>query len=79
MRPIKSRGCRWSWEASRRGDLFADADLERALDATVFQIYSFNGERCTANSRALIQREIFDEFVEQWSAEGESGKGGQSA
>jgi 5-carboxymethyl-2-hydroxymuconic-semialdehyde dehydrogenase len=45
--------------------IFADADLERALDATVFQIYSFNGERCTANSRALIQKEVFDEFVEQ--------------
>ena len=45
--------------------IFADADLERALDATVFQIYSFNGERCTANSRALIQRDIFEEFVEQ--------------
>jgi len=45
--------------------IFADADLERALDATVFQIYSFNGERCTANSRALIQNEVFDDFVEQ--------------
>jgi 5-carboxymethyl-2-hydroxymuconic-semialdehyde dehydrogenase len=45
--------------------IFADADLERALDATVFQIYSFNGERCTANSRALIQSEIFEQFVQQ--------------
>jgi 5-carboxymethyl-2-hydroxymuconic-semialdehyde dehydrogenase len=45
--------------------IFADADLERALDATVFQIYSFNGERCTANSRALIQKEIFEKFVDQ--------------
>ena len=45
--------------------IFADADLERALDAAVFQIYSFNGERCTANSRALIQKEVFDEFVEE--------------
>jgi len=43
--------------------IFADADLDRALDATVFQIYSFNGERCTANSRALIERSIFDDFV----------------
>lgn len=43
--------------------IFADADLERALDATIYQIYSFNGERCTANSRALIQEEIFEEFV----------------
>jgi 5-carboxymethyl-2-hydroxymuconic-semialdehyde dehydrogenase len=43
--------------------VFADADLERALDATVFQIYSFNGERCTANSRCLIEQSIFDDFT----------------
>jgi 5-carboxymethyl-2-hydroxymuconic-semialdehyde dehydrogenase len=43
--------------------IFADADLDRALDATVFQIYSFNGERCTANSRVLIEESIFDDFV----------------
>ena len=43
--------------------VFADADLDRALDATVFQIYSFNGERCTANSRVLVEKPIFDEFV----------------
>ncbi|MCS7194847.1 MAG: 5-carboxymethyl-2-hydroxymuconate semialdehyde dehydrogenase [Meiothermus sp.] len=43
--------------------VFEDADLERALDATVFQIYSFNGERCTASSRALVQESIFDEFL----------------
>jgi 5-carboxymethyl-2-hydroxymuconic-semialdehyde dehydrogenase len=48
--------------------IFADADLDRALDATVFQIYSFNGERCTANSRALIEESIFDEFVRRLAA-----------
>jgi len=48
--------------------IFADADLDRALDATVFQIYSFNGERCTANSRALIEESIFDAFVERLAA-----------
>ena len=42
--------------------------LDRALDATVFQIYSFNGERCTANSRALIEESIFDEFTERLAA-----------
>jgi 5-carboxymethyl-2-hydroxymuconic-semialdehyde dehydrogenase len=45
--------------------VFADADLDRALDATVFQIYSFNGERCTANSRVLVEESIFDQFVER--------------
>ncbi len=43
--------------------VFADADLDRALDGTVFQIFSLNGERCTANSRVLIQESIFDDFV----------------
>jgi len=43
--------------------IFEDADLDRATDATIFQIYSFNGERCTANSRALVQEAIFDDFV----------------
>ncbi len=48
--------------------IFADADLDRALDATIFQIYSFNGERCTANSRALIEESIFDHFTERLAA-----------
>jgi len=43
--------------------VFEDADLERALDGTIFQIYSLNGERCTAGSRLLIQESIHDEFV----------------
>jgi 5-carboxymethyl-2-hydroxymuconic-semialdehyde dehydrogenase len=43
--------------------IFADADLDRALDGTVFQIFSLNGERCTANSRVLVQESIFDQFV----------------
>ena len=28
--------------------VFDDADLERALDAVIFMIYSLNGERCTS-------------------------------
>jgi 5-carboxymethyl-2-hydroxymuconic-semialdehyde dehydrogenase len=43
--------------------VFEDADLERALDAVVFMIYSLNGERCTSSSRLLVQRSIHDEFV----------------
>ena len=42
--------------------VFADADLERALDAVIFMIYSINGERCTSSSRLLIQNSIKDEF-----------------
>src|SRR6266478_1365847 len=35
--------------------VFEDADLDRALDAVVFMIYSLNGERCTSSSRLLVQ------------------------
>ena len=42
--------------------VFDDADLERALDAAIFMIYSINGERCTSSSRLLIQETIKAEF-----------------
>ena len=42
--------------------VFDDADLDRALDASVFMIYSLNGERCTSSSRLLVQDGIADEF-----------------
>ncbi|MBK0417879.1 5-carboxymethyl-2-hydroxymuconate semialdehyde dehydrogenase [Leucobacter sp. CSA1] len=47
--------------------VFADADLDAALDATVFGVFSLNGERCTAGSRILVQRGIYDEFVERYA------------
>jgi 5-carboxymethyl-2-hydroxymuconic-semialdehyde dehydrogenase len=42
--------------------VFADADLDRALDAVLFMIYSLNGERCTSSSRALVEASIYQEF-----------------
>jgi len=42
--------------------VFDDADLDRALDAVVFMIYSLNGERCTSSSRLLVQESIQNEF-----------------
>jgi 5-carboxymethyl-2-hydroxymuconic-semialdehyde dehydrogenase len=43
--------------------VFDDASHDRALDAAVFMIYSLNGERCTSSSRLLVQRSIYDQFV----------------
>ena len=45
--------------------VFADADLDRALDAVIFMIYSLNGERCTSSSRLLVERSIYDHFIER--------------
>ena len=38
--------------------VFDDADLDRALDAANFMIFSLNGERCTSSSRLLVHRSI---------------------
>src|SRR4051794_32710962 len=43
--------------------VFEDADLDKALDAAIFMIYSLNGQRCTSSSRLLVQRSIYDAFV----------------
>jgi 5-carboxymethyl-2-hydroxymuconic-semialdehyde dehydrogenase len=45
--------------------VFADADLDRALDAVVFMIYSLNGERCTSSSRLLIEESIAEAFTKR--------------
>jgi len=45
--------------------VFADADLDRALDSTIFMKYSLNGERCTSNSRLLIEKSVYKPFVKK--------------
>ena len=47
--------------------IFEDADLDRALDAAVFMIFSNNGERCTAGSRILVQQSIYADFVSKFT------------
>ncbi|MGL3149542.1 5-carboxymethyl-2-hydroxymuconate semialdehyde dehydrogenase [Microbacterium sp. A82] len=49
--------------------VFADADLEAAVNATIFGVFSLNGERCTAGSRILVEDSIYDEFVEKYAAQ----------
>src|SRR5256886_6236814 len=48
--------------------VFADADLDRALDAVLFMIYSLNGERCTSSSRALVEASIYEVFSKRAAA-----------
>lgn len=48
--------------------IFDDANYERALDAAIFMIFSNNGERCTAGSRILVQKSIYDKFVADFVA-----------
>ncbi|MFO1323655.1 MAG: 5-carboxymethyl-2-hydroxymuconate semialdehyde dehydrogenase [Burkholderiales bacterium] len=47
--------------------VFEDAAWDRALDAALFMIFSNNGERCTAGSRILVQRSIYDRFAGEFA------------
>lgn len=43
--------------------VFADADLEDALDGTLFGVFFNQGECCVSGARLLVQDSIADEFV----------------
>jgi len=43
--------------------IFADADLDLAVDSALFGVMSLNGERCTAGSRILAERSVYDSLV----------------
>src|SRR6266571_6093565 len=46
--------------------VFADADLERCIDSLVFSVFGNCGQDCCARSRILVERPIYDEFVERF-------------
>jgi len=69
-RIVKSAGLKkFSMELGGKSPfvIFDDADLERALDAAVFMIFSNNGERCTAGSRILVQQSIYADFAQKFA------------
>ncbi len=51
--------------------VFADADLDTAVDSALFGVFSLNGERCTAGSRILAERPVYDDLVERLAGRAE--------
>jgi len=47
-------------------------DLERAVDAAYNGVFANMGEVCSAGSRLLVERPIYDEFIERFVAEGQN-------
>ena len=45
--------------------VFADAEIDHALNGVLFGIFSSQGQSCIAGSRLFVQRSIYDTFVEQ--------------
>ena len=44
---------------------FADADFEAAVDGALFGVFINQGEVCSAGSRILVQKQIYDRFLER--------------
>jgi betaine-aldehyde dehydrogenase len=47
---------------------FADADFEAAIDGALFGVFINQGEVCSAGSRILVERPIYNKFVEAVAA-----------
>ena len=45
--------------------VFADADLELAVQRTAYGIFSAAGQSCMAASRTLVHRDVREEFVDR--------------
>ena len=43
--------------------VFADADVEQAVDGSLFLIYANSGQVCDARSRIFVQDGVYDDFV----------------
>ncbi len=45
--------------------VLADANVEAALDAAVLGAYSCTGQWCTSTSRVIVEKPLYERFVEQ--------------
>lgn len=48
--------------------IFADADLDRCVESSVFSVFGNCGQDCCARSRILVQRPIYDEFITRFKS-----------
>ena len=48
--------------------VFADADFDRCVERSVASVYGNCGQDCCARSRVIVQRPIYDEFVDAFAA-----------
>jgi 5-carboxymethyl-2-hydroxymuconic-semialdehyde dehydrogenase len=57
---------RYSFELGGKSPvvIFADTDFDRAVDAVLAQIFTLNGQRCTAGSRLLAEAPIYEDLVQ---------------
>ena len=50
----------------------AEADLERAADGVIASAYGYQGQKCSACSRAIVDQTVYQEFLEKLKTRAES-------
>ncbi|MGZ5351872.1 MAG: aldehyde dehydrogenase family protein [Actinomycetota bacterium] len=45
--------------------IFADADMHRCVEQSMWSIFDNTGQDCTSRSRMFVQRQVYDEFVDR--------------
>jgi 1-pyrroline-5-carboxylate dehydrogenase len=56
----------------------ADADLDKAVDGVLFSAFGYQGQKCSACSRAIVDASIYDRFLEKLAPKAKALKVGVS-
>jgi betaine-aldehyde dehydrogenase len=59
--------------------VFADADLDKCVESSVWAVYDNAGHDCCARSRIFVERSVFKKFVEAFEARARSLRLGDTA
>ncbi len=59
--------------------IFADANLDVCVESSIFAVYDNSGQDCCSRSRIFVERPIYDEFVERFTARAKTLKVGNPA
>ncbi|MGI8988871.1 MAG: L-glutamate gamma-semialdehyde dehydrogenase [Bryobacteraceae bacterium] len=50
----------------------SDCDLDKAVDGVLYSAFGYQGQKCSACSRAIVDAKIYDEFLEKLTAKAET-------
>jgi 1-pyrroline-5-carboxylate dehydrogenase len=56
----------------------ADADLDKAVDGVLFSAFGYQGQKCSACSRAIVDASVYDQFLEKLAPKAKAIKVGTS-
>ena len=58
--------------------VFADADMDQAIEGAHFALFFNQGQCCCAGSRLFVEEKVYDEFVEKSVARAKTPQGRRS-